>query len=371
MRWSFPAPQVQPLHTMEKAGFIDRIGIENICPDIDAALIRAKEILAAKRRVSRSSSPTRANVLFAESGTLVWRHPFPAMQPGLHMHSSSRLEDLAAMHAALMRSGTRTDPLRRMWSSCKPRRARWLALRLADHLGCAMGVKTLFPKNSSIGRRADSRAEKPAGWTAGACMENLRGAPEAAGSPARGTGRVPRFSDSLARCSLRRALRTSSTAPLRTARSLPPRGRRGRPDDWQANLWRALASEMRGKPRRAPQELESAPSRRISRGAFISSPSRRFRSFTSTSSASLAERGDPPLPFLALRAVVGGFAAPPRRRAVSASLGSGGGAGLFSRWQAGERVPRHAGDAVLNKSPKVIPRPPRYGTARLQEEIGG
>jgi SulP family sulfate permease len=43
------APQVQPLHTMEKAGFIDRIGIENICPDIDAALIRAKEILAAKR----------------------------------------------------------------------------------------------------------------------------------------------------------------------------------------------------------------------------------------------------------------------------------------------------------------------------------
>jgi sulfate permease, SulP family len=40
------APQVQPLKVMEKAGFVERIGIENICPDIDAALVRAKEILA-------------------------------------------------------------------------------------------------------------------------------------------------------------------------------------------------------------------------------------------------------------------------------------------------------------------------------------
>jgi SulP family sulfate permease len=43
------APQPQPLHVMQKAGFVERIGIENICPDIDAALVRANEILSAKR----------------------------------------------------------------------------------------------------------------------------------------------------------------------------------------------------------------------------------------------------------------------------------------------------------------------------------
>lgn len=43
------APQVQPLQTMEKSGFIERLGIENVCPDIDAALIRAREILDAKK----------------------------------------------------------------------------------------------------------------------------------------------------------------------------------------------------------------------------------------------------------------------------------------------------------------------------------
>ena len=30
---------------MEKAGFLDRIGRENVCPHIDAALARAREIL--------------------------------------------------------------------------------------------------------------------------------------------------------------------------------------------------------------------------------------------------------------------------------------------------------------------------------------
>ena len=30
---------------MEKAGFIDRVGRENVCPHIDAALRRAREIL--------------------------------------------------------------------------------------------------------------------------------------------------------------------------------------------------------------------------------------------------------------------------------------------------------------------------------------
>jgi sulfate permease, SulP family len=43
------APQAQPLKVMEKSGFVERIGIENICPDIDAALVRANRILAEKR----------------------------------------------------------------------------------------------------------------------------------------------------------------------------------------------------------------------------------------------------------------------------------------------------------------------------------
>jgi SulP family sulfate permease len=39
------APHTQPLMVMEKSGFIDRIGRENVCADVDAALARAREIL--------------------------------------------------------------------------------------------------------------------------------------------------------------------------------------------------------------------------------------------------------------------------------------------------------------------------------------
>lgn len=38
-------PHTQPLFVMEKAGFLDRIGRENVCPHIDASLARAREIL--------------------------------------------------------------------------------------------------------------------------------------------------------------------------------------------------------------------------------------------------------------------------------------------------------------------------------------
>jgi SulP family sulfate permease len=41
------APHTQPLLVMDKAGFIDRIGRENVCADADAALARARELLAA------------------------------------------------------------------------------------------------------------------------------------------------------------------------------------------------------------------------------------------------------------------------------------------------------------------------------------
>lgn len=39
------APHTNPLMVMEKAGFIDRLGHENVCPHIDAALERAREVL--------------------------------------------------------------------------------------------------------------------------------------------------------------------------------------------------------------------------------------------------------------------------------------------------------------------------------------
>jgi SulP family sulfate permease len=39
------AAHTQPLLVMEKAGFLDRIGRENVCPDVDAALARSREIL--------------------------------------------------------------------------------------------------------------------------------------------------------------------------------------------------------------------------------------------------------------------------------------------------------------------------------------
>jgi SulP family sulfate permease len=38
-------PHTQPLLVMENAEFIDRLGPENVCADIDAALARAREIL--------------------------------------------------------------------------------------------------------------------------------------------------------------------------------------------------------------------------------------------------------------------------------------------------------------------------------------
>jgi len=39
-------PHAQPLFMMDKAGFLDRLGRENVCADIDLALARSREILA-------------------------------------------------------------------------------------------------------------------------------------------------------------------------------------------------------------------------------------------------------------------------------------------------------------------------------------
>jgi len=44
------APHSQPLFALTRAGFIDRLGMDNICGDMDASLDRARQILAAKRQ---------------------------------------------------------------------------------------------------------------------------------------------------------------------------------------------------------------------------------------------------------------------------------------------------------------------------------
>lgn len=51
------APHTQPLFAMENAGFIDRIGRENVCPHIDAALARAREILGLPSVSAPPESP--------------------------------------------------------------------------------------------------------------------------------------------------------------------------------------------------------------------------------------------------------------------------------------------------------------------------
>ncbi len=50
------APQPQPLQVMNRSGFIQKLGLENICPDIDAALVRAREIQAAKREAAQKQA---------------------------------------------------------------------------------------------------------------------------------------------------------------------------------------------------------------------------------------------------------------------------------------------------------------------------
>ena len=38
-------PHTQPLVAMDKAGFLDRIGRQNVCAELDASLKRARELL--------------------------------------------------------------------------------------------------------------------------------------------------------------------------------------------------------------------------------------------------------------------------------------------------------------------------------------
>ena len=42
--------QPQPMAVLFKAGFVDKIGLDNICPNIDASLVRARAIIAQPAR---------------------------------------------------------------------------------------------------------------------------------------------------------------------------------------------------------------------------------------------------------------------------------------------------------------------------------
>jgi SulP family sulfate permease len=44
------APHSQPLFALTRAGFIDKIGMENICGDMEASLARARAILDSKKQ---------------------------------------------------------------------------------------------------------------------------------------------------------------------------------------------------------------------------------------------------------------------------------------------------------------------------------
>ncbi|MDB6020575.1 MAG: sulfate transporter, partial [Pedosphaera sp.] len=56
-------PHTQPLITMQKDGFIDQLGEENVCPHLDAALERAREILAQKSAKDVTPMPNPATAL--------------------------------------------------------------------------------------------------------------------------------------------------------------------------------------------------------------------------------------------------------------------------------------------------------------------
>jgi len=70
------------------------------------------------------------------------------MEKGVHMHCSNRLEALAdRLSERLGEEGVDDffQPLTLVVQT--PGVARWLSLRLADRMGCAMNLRYLFPRN--------------------------------------------------------------------------------------------------------------------------------------------------------------------------------------------------------------------------------
>jgi sulfate permease, SulP family len=52
-------PHTQPLFMMDKAGFLDKLGRENVCANIDLALARSREILKLPPANLASGAPAR------------------------------------------------------------------------------------------------------------------------------------------------------------------------------------------------------------------------------------------------------------------------------------------------------------------------
>jgi SulP family sulfate permease len=55
-------PHTQPLLTMQNSGFIDALGEENVCPHLDAALERAREMLSDKASVKTSTTNSAVQI---------------------------------------------------------------------------------------------------------------------------------------------------------------------------------------------------------------------------------------------------------------------------------------------------------------------
>ncbi|HEY2082747.1 MAG TPA: sodium-independent anion transporter, partial [Verrucomicrobiae bacterium] len=53
-------PHSQPLFALTRAGLIDKLGLENVCGDLDDSLARAREILAEKGHKRGAHGPTPA-----------------------------------------------------------------------------------------------------------------------------------------------------------------------------------------------------------------------------------------------------------------------------------------------------------------------
>ena len=78
------APNTQPLYAMKKAGFIDQIGQENVCPHIDAALARAREILGLQPIPEPPQTPPYHRAQIMEPTPESPKSP-PLIDPG-HLH---------------------------------------------------------------------------------------------------------------------------------------------------------------------------------------------------------------------------------------------------------------------------------------------
>jgi SulP family sulfate permease len=82
------APHTQPLAVMENAGFIDRLGTENVCADIEAALGRAREILGrppAGQGLQAAEAPAQMRDAEATRRT----PPGTAAHPGAQGHEGA------------------------------------------------------------------------------------------------------------------------------------------------------------------------------------------------------------------------------------------------------------------------------------------